>query len=216
MSLGNPYHPSLNDDDPPLRAPVLHTPAQLLYMIVGPQGSGKTTFGTMLAEALRTKFNDTSRFVVELEKERQRALRERYKITNRMIVDDPRTADTSFPGWDESRNRPARELLVALGEALNIVAPSFLYDMCFAEGRVAAGLRSKVELKALRKRYGAWVRVVYVNREPGPQAGTDRFELMRQDAEIVVSAKTLEEARSVAWHIALNERLYRKSLISGE
>lgn len=184
------------------------------YVIVGPQGAGKSTFGGFLAEALGTKATDTSAWLVDVENARQKALWERYQITpwmGKAPTDEQIAADIAkgdlverldlVYGWDDLRNRPCRELLVALGDAVNSVGPTFLVDRCFEQGNIAIGVRRKNELAAIKEKYPEVI-VLYI--DPSLREGTERskdnFELEREDAHFVLAARTIEVAKAqVTW-----------------
>lgn len=138
------------------------------YLVIGPQGSGKTTFGKRLAARLDTVCTDTSEWLVAVE-------------TKRLI-----DSGEGWKGWDPERGRPCRRLLVALGNAVVAVEPSCLVDRCFREGRVCSGVRRRAELHAARSLYPGVV-VVWIDRAAGHEAYADNLELTAADADVVVA-----------------------------
>ena len=183
------------------------------FIIIGRQGAGKSTFGAFLAEELGTKATDTSQWLVDVEKARQKALMERYGITPWMArgmppkpnnpdgtLDLTEEFDMSY-GWDDVRNRPARELLVALGDAVNSVGNTFLVDRCFDKGDIAVGVRRRNELVEIRKAYHNVV-VVFIDRDAGGEQAKDNFELTAEDANVIVRAKTIAGAKQCAAFVA--------------
>lgn len=173
------------------------------FIIIGPQGAGKSTFGAFLAEALGTQATDTSAWLVEVEKARQEALVSRYLLGSSMPSVKPGEEDVALrPAWDHSRNRPSRELLVALGDAVNSQGPTFLVDRCFEKGNIAMGVRRKSELEAVKLRYPGVI-VVYIDREVGEERAKDNLELTSTDTEhVIVRTVTLEGAKKAAKALA--------------
>lgn len=167
------------------------------YIIVGPQGAGKSTFGGFLAEALGTKATDTSAWLVEVENARRTALWDRYGLTSDLTGPN----STYIRAWDEKRGRPCRELLVALGDAVNSVGNTFLVDRCFEKGDIAMGVRRKNELAEIRTKYPYAV-VIYIDRDAGTEQAKDNLELGPQDADVIVRARSLEGSKAVAERIA--------------
>jgi len=93
------------------------------YLIFGPQGSGKTTFGRILAAAIGTTATDTSAWLKRVEMRRN--------------------GGKPFTRAD----------LVALGDAVCAEDPAFLVDRCFEAGRVAVGVRRWSEFAAVHVKY---------------------------------------------------------------
>lgn len=187
------------------------------YLIAGPQGSGKSTFGKMLAEALRTTSHDTSEWLIKCETLRQKALWNRYQI---LPVMQQHGAEIAMPpeyegkikghyivnvkGWNEERDRPSRELLVALGDAVNELDRTFLVNWCFSQGRVCVGVRRKPELQAIRAAYPPLnlVTIILSGRQ-GPEVETDNFELANEEFDWkVVNDGSLEDLREQAQNTA--------------
>lgn len=149
-----------------------------LFVIIGKQGVGKSTFGKAFAKARGTEFHETSEWLVECETLRQKAMKDRYDFENTITVKVPQTDWHAVKdGWDEERNRPARELLVALGDAVNTIDSTFLHDRCFEKGDICAGTRRKSEFEALFEKYGERLNVFYLSGREGPQVDVDNFEL---------------------------------------
>lgn len=176
------------------------------FIIIGKQGAGKSTFGRFLADSLHTQSTDTSQWLIEVETARQQALADRYNLSAAVIrfaearMLGTELQDNIHSGWDPERNRPIRELLVALGDAVNSVNPTFLVDRCFERGLVATGVRRKSELRAIRKKYPDAL-VVYIDREGGSQQKIDNFELEKSDANLVIRVNTLAESAAAATSI---------------
>lgn len=177
------------------------------FIIIGRQGAGKSTFGAFLAEELGTKATDTSQWLVDVEIARQKALKERYGIGSWFIsgpaaaMSNAELSEKLTSGWDPERNRPARELLVALGDAVNSVGNTFLVDRCFDKGDIAVGVRRRNELVEIRKAYHNVV-VVYVDRDAGGEQAKDNFELTTEDANVIVRARTIAGAKQCATFVA--------------
>lgn len=183
------------------------------YIVIGKQGAGKSTFGGHLAEELKTKATDTSAWLVEVETARQKALKERYQIDGTLMTNARPLGQVQ--SWDEARNRPCRELLVALGDAVNSVGNTFLVDRCFEKGDIAIGVRRKNELAEIKARYPDVV-VILVDRNAGGEQAKDNFELGIADTEhLVVRAKTLDGAKKIAETFAkiVQERLEVNHLV---
>lgn len=160
----------------------------LRVLVIGAQDSGKSTYGQHLAKALGTECHDTSEWLVEIESFRQRVLMERYGITPWMmkgLPPKPQNPDgtwdleegfTTVWGRDDLRDRPARELLVALGDAVCTTNPGFLVERCWDKGPVCVGVRRKIEYNHVLEQYpNTWVFFVACQgSKPDPK---DNFEL---------------------------------------
>lgn len=145
------------------------------FVIIGKQGAGKSTFGRAFAKAWGTEFHETSEWLVECETRRTAALKKRYNLVSHLVNQD--TGIGIENPWDTKRNRPCRELLVALGDAVNLLNPTFLPDRCFEKGDICAGTRRRSEFEALVKKYKDELVVIYIYGREGPDTNIDNFEL---------------------------------------
>lgn len=172
--------------------------------IVGMPQSGKSTFGSYLAEYLGTKAVDTSEWLVEVETERQKALH----------GDDPKSiclgcgkdtkAGCDCPagvglrkGWDHQRDRPSRELLIALGDAVCKGRPSFLIDRALEGGNIVVGIRRVEEFESLPQD----VYTVMVQRPGFDKA--DNFSVPEESAaEVIINDGDLDGLKAKAEDLA--------------
>lgn len=146
------------------------------FIVIGPARAGKTTVGAALARAFDTKATDTSEAVVAVEVERQDRLIQHLCDTFDLTFDSLRDSLREDPDlWDADRDRPARPLLVATGDALKKLGPTSLADYCFQQGDVCVGVRRKDELLAVCGKYPD-ARVLWVDRQgvfPDPKDNLD-------------------------------------------
>lgn len=145
------------------------------YLVFGPQGSGKTTFGHVLARAIGGKAVDTSAWLKRVEMRR-----------------------------NGGRPIP-RASLVALGDAVCAEDPCFLVDRAIEAGAdVIIGIRRWAEFICVSAKYRPLV-LIYIGRAPGPEVGEDNFELTPDYADHVVEADGEDEMNAAAAHIAAYE-----------
>lgn len=154
------------------------------YAIIGPAQSGKSTFAGFLANELNTTFTDLSAWIVKVETIRQR-----------------RMAEQGYPdleSWDESRNRPRRELLIALGDAVCEIRPSFLIERAFEAAPIISGVRRIEEFTTLSKD----ILTVYINRPDAPKI-KDTFNIPPSMVDIIIdNTSTLDALRTQAVALA--------------
>ena len=128
------------------------------FAIIGPAQSGKTSFAEELARVLRTSCANTSDWLVEVESARQ----DRY-------VD---LCDDDLYDWDTNLNRPSRNSLIALGDAVCAQQKNFLIEQAFQRGDVITGIRRISEFETLSPD----VVTVYIHR-PGFGESQDNFSI---------------------------------------
>lgn len=168
------------------------------FAVIGPARAGKSTFATYLAEALGTKAVDTSEWLVQVESKRQEVLQERFKSTTWLY--EPVLDGYYKSGWDPDRNRPARELLIALGDAVCALQPDFLIEQCLKKGDIIVGIRRQSEFDHLPD----GVQVVWIDRT-GTTDGTDskHLDIPRSVADVIVNNNgSLDDLRHEAERIA--------------
>lgn len=162
------------------------------YIIVGMPRAGKTAFGQRLAYHLGTQATDTSAWLVDVETARQNSL-----ITNGLEIKD---------GWDEERDRPARSLLIALGNAVCDTDPGFLALRALSRGDVCVGVRRHVELIRVSEVFNRNIVVVYVQR-PG-YTTVDNLEITPEEChKVIYNDGTLHDLDIQALHLSSQRTL---------
>jgi len=142
------------------------------YLVIGQQGTGKSTFGEALADAIGSYAADTSAWLYRVETARN------------------------------GGKRPTRADLVALGNAVCDDDPAFLVARAFETGaRVCCGVRRRVELDAARDQWPDLV-VIYLDRPAGPEVGDDNCEVTREDADLVLRPESVRDGKALARTLA--------------
>ena len=179
------------------------------FIIIGPARAGKSTVGAALAAAFETAATDTSAPLVDIETERQVLVAEgKAKSMGADPLHLLHLMHTAGGMWDGSRNRPARTLLVALGDALKKgMGATALVDACFARGGVCVGVRRKDELLAACQKYPL-ARVLWVDRPGVTGEGDDNFDIPLEWADYFYNNKgDLEEVAAFALFVRDSVRM---------
>lgn len=153
------------------------------YAIIGYAQAGKTTFARYLAEATGLKYADSSDWVVRTETKRLHRLKE-------LGVDISEL-------WDNERDRPRRELLIALADAVCDEDPAFLIRQSYQSADIVAGFRRMEEFKHLRNTIGE-VCVIFISRDDRPDI-QDNFDIPLWAADMKISNNgTKEDLKKLA------------------
>ena len=155
------------------------------FIVIGPARYGKTTFARALAEARNTQFTDTSEPIVIVEEARQR----------RLGID--RADDT----WDFTRDRPNRQHLVALGDAMKLLNPTIFVDYGFQRGEIVSGVRRKDELTAAMRKHLSAI-TIYIDRPGYPRDPADSFDIEPLPWMTVVSGDCVADLERAAKFLA--------------
>lgn len=154
------------------------------FAIIGPAQSGKTTFAGYLADILGTGHTDLSGWIIEVETIRQRRMGEISPKSPAQLLDE----------WDYDRGRPTRKYLIALGDAVCELRPSFLIERAFEKAPIIAGVRRIEEFETLPED----VITVYIDRADAPDI-QDTFDIPLELTQWVIENNgTLEELREKA------------------
>ena len=154
-------------------------------LVIGKARHGKTVFSSMLAEFLGCQYCDTSEALVMVETARQRRL----------------GIDYAPMCWDDDRDRPDRAHLVATGDAVKAVSPTFWADLAWARARICTGVRTQGEYDALRMKYNFMTvyeeRLNYEDEDP-----KDNFDIEVQEGMLRVRSGSIEGLRTAARNVA--------------
>jgi hypothetical protein len=149
------------------------------FLVIGKARHGKTTFARALSDEMGLGYMDTSTPLVQVETARIEALGIKKET------------------WDWERDRPNRPHLVATGDALKLVAPTFWVDACYARCDVCSGVRRQEELKAVVEKYNPVI--FYVVRPGHPGDPNDNFDIFYDPwSMLLVAATSVADLRAAA------------------